>query len=63
MKRKYGDEYNICPATYILPEDYSRLVTEREADQKAAWILKPVASSCGKGIKLIPKGSKISKKQ
>lgn len=63
MKRKYGEEYDICPNTFILPEDYSRLITEKEIDQKAAWIMKPVASSCGKGIKLIPKGGKIPKKQ
>ena len=63
MKRKYGEDYEICPQTFLLPEDYARLVTERELDSKALWIMKPVASSCGRGIKLIPRGKKIPKKQ
>lgn len=63
MKRKHGDEYDICPQTFLLPEDYSRLQTEKAGDPKALWIMKPVASCCGRGIKVIPRGGKIPKKQ
>lgn len=28
-------------------------MAERERDTKAIWILKPVAASCGRGIKII----------
>jgi len=62
MKRKFGDDYDICPPTYILPEDYTRLTIEKDQDPKALWIMKPVASACGRGIKLIPRGGKIPKK-
>ena len=63
MRHKFGDNYDICPNTFIMPEDYSRLLTEKELDSKGIWILKPVASSCGRGIRLISKGGKIPKRQ
>ncbi len=63
MKRKYGESYDICPPTYILPEDYARLTSDKEADPHALWIMKPVASCCGRGIRLIPRGGKVPKKQ
>ena len=62
MKRNFGDEYEICPLTFILSEEYPKLLAEREADPKSFWIIKPVASSCGRGIKLISKKGKIQKK-
>jgi tubulin polyglutamylase TTLL4 len=30
FKRLHGDAYNICPRTYIFPEDYKRLCLDRE---------------------------------
>ena len=63
MRRKHGQDYEICPKTYILPEDYSRLQAELEENPKSLWILKPSASSCGRGIRLITANSHISKKQ
>ncbi len=63
MRRKYGANYDICPQTYILPEDYERLQTDKESDAKALWIMKPVASCCGRGIRLIPRGGRVPKKQ
>jgi tubulin polyglutamylase TTLL4 len=62
MKRKFGEEYAICPPTYLMPEDHARLSTEREADPKALWILKPVASCCGRGIKMISRTDSVPKK-
>ena len=30
FKRQHGDAYNICPRTYIFPEDYKRFCLDRE---------------------------------
>lgn len=62
MRRKYGEPYDICPQTFLLPDDYKRLNAEREADPKSLWILKPVASSCGRGIRVIPRSGTIPRK-
>jgi hypothetical protein len=63
MKREFGDEYNIVPQTYILPDDYKRLVADKEDDHKALWIMKPASSSCGRGIRIIARNAHIPKKQ
>ena len=63
MKRDFGDDYDICPLTYLLMEDFRRLCLDREEDPKQLWILKPAGSSCGRGIKIIGRGSHISRKQ
>lgn len=49
-----SNEYNFCPKTYIFPDDYRKFCYEREASgYKHMYIMKPSASSCGKGIKII----------
>jgi hypothetical protein len=63
MKIKFGEDYNLCPQTFLLPEDYKRITMERENDPKALWIMKPVASSRGRGIKMISRLSNIPKKR
>ena len=46
--------YDICPVTYLFPDDYKKWTLDREAENyKYMYILKPNASSCGKGIKVI----------
>jgi hypothetical protein len=56
MKRSHGQDYNICPTTYIFPEDYKRWCAEREIENyKNMYIMKPAASSCGRGIRVIGK--------
>jgi glutathionylspermidine synthase len=63
MKRRFGQEYAICPPTYVLPEDYKKFLNDREQDSaKALYILKPAASSCGRGIKIIGKKALMDKK-
>ncbi len=63
MKKFFGKEFDICPKTYILPEDTKRLNADRENDNyKHIYILKPSASSCGKGIKVIGPKQQINKK-
>lgn len=64
MRRIHGPEYDIAPLTYILPDDYKRCQLDREAsNHKSMYIMKPAASSCGRGIRIIGKHSKIPKKR
>ena len=63
VKRRFGKLYDICPPTYILPEDYKQLVSDREAhNYKDMYISKPIQSSQGKGIKVIGKKEAIINK-
>jgi len=63
LKQKYGKEYDITPMTYIFPEDYNRFNIDRENEPNSClYILKPVASSCGRGIKVIGKSTKLGKR-
>ncbi|CDW86808.1 tubulin-tyrosine ligase family protein [Stylonychia lemnae] len=63
MKRQYQSDYDICPQTYLLPDDYKKLVADREAEgNKNLYILKPNASSCGKGISVLGPQDPIPKK-
>ena len=63
MRRMYGKEFEIAPTTYILPEDYKRWCNDREASNfKSMYIMKPVGSSCGRGIKVIGKHTKVNKR-
>lgn len=48
------NDYYFCPKTYIFPDDFRKFQLEREAaGNKLMYIMKPSASSCGKGIKVI----------
>ena len=63
MRRLYGKAFDICPTTYIMPEDYKRWTIDREVNNfKNMYILKPVAASCGKGIRVIGKKQQINKR-
>jgi hypothetical protein len=54
MKKAFPKDFDICPQTYLLPEDYKKLSFDREADKKnALFIMKPNAASCGKGISIL----------
>ena len=45
------------PMSYALTGlDYEAFQKERERDKEVIYILKPVAASCGRGIKLIAYG-------
>lgn len=59
----YGKAYDIAPTTYILPDDYKRWMTDREINNwKNMYIMKPSASSCGRGIKVIGKRTHVNKR-
>ena len=62
--QKFGKDFHITPMTYLLPEDYDRFVRDREMEQgNALYILKPAASSCGRGIKVIGKKTVVNRKE
>lgn len=63
MRRKYGKQYEICPQTYIFPEDFKKFQMDRDKEtHNVLYILKPASSSCGKGIKIIGKKNHVGRK-
>ena len=64
MRMKFPQEYNYMPQTYILDNDYNIFQSRlQQANNGSIWIMKPVASSCGRGIKIINKYTKINPKK
>lgn len=60
-KRNFHHEYDeIVPKTYLLPRDYNEF-KKAGGGKKKIFILKPVASSCGKGIKLLRNKNDVDK--
>eukprot|EP01012_Entosiphon_sulcatum_P052492 TRINITY_DN7212_c0_g1_i1.p1 TRINITY_DN7212_c0_g1~~TRINITY_DN7212_c0_g1_i1.p1 ORF type:complete len:692 (-),score=95.13 TRINITY_DN7212_c0_g1_i1:63-2138(-) len=52
MRQKFGDDdFGFVPHTYLIPQDRARL--EADFDPSQTYIVKPAASSCGRGIHLI----------
>jgi tubulin polyglutamylase TTLL4 len=63
MRRVFGKAYDIAPTTYIFPEDYKRFILDRELNNFAhMYIMKPAASSCGRGIRVIGKKQEVKKR-
>jgi len=72
MHRLHGNEFNFHPPSFILPTEREAAHRQIAMDMKAAqrgtknsaaasgglWIIKPVASSCGRGISVIS-GSQV----
>jgi len=53
MQKRFGDaEYGFFPATYVLPGDHAAL-TKDFARRPTTLIIKPVASACGRGVRLL----------
>lgn len=51
MQAMYGDKhFSFIPKTYILPKEYSSLLESMSKDTSQMWIVKPAASSQGRGI-------------
>jgi glutathionylspermidine synthase len=62
MKR-FEKEYNITPISYSFPDDLESFEQDRaQEDHNSLYILKPVAASCGRGIKIIGNKTPIVKK-
>jgi tubulin polyglutamylase TTLL6/13 len=52
MKSLFPQEYNFFPTTFTLPADYSELRALLQEGKKRTYIVKPDASSQGRGIYL-----------
>lgn len=60
MKQRFEEHFDFIPKTYLLSSEYQRfLMIKKTSDRKALWIMKPVNSSCGRGVKVISQKSKI----
>ncbi|XP_041070170.1 tubulin polyglutamylase TTLL5-like [Carcharodon carcharias] len=60
MQQTHGfKHFNIVPQAYILPSEYQELWTAHTKD-KGPWIVKPVASSRGRGVYLVTNPSQIA---
>jgi tubulin polyglutamylase TTLL4 len=63
MRRLHGKAFDICPPTYIFPEDFKRWQIDREVSNfKNMYIMKPSASSCGRGIRIVGKNTTVKKR-
>ena len=63
LRTKHPGDFAIAPMSYLLSDDYEAFQKEREREPDCLWILKPVAASCGRGIKIIDKNTSIRKKE
>eukprot|EP00928_Gymnodinium_smaydae_P100271 TRINITY_DN9803_c0_g1_i1.p1 TRINITY_DN9803_c0_g1~~TRINITY_DN9803_c0_g1_i1.p1 ORF type:complete len:501 (-),score=82.41 TRINITY_DN9803_c0_g1_i1:118-1620(-) len=67
MRRMYEKEgrleeaqkYNVCPLTFVVPQEYSMFVEEFKKHLGATWIMKPVGRSQGAGIFLVNKLAQV----
>ena len=60
MKINFPEDYTFIPETYILPGELSDFIKNFEEKKNVKnWIIKPVASSRGRGIKLLTNINKI----
>jgi len=53
QREKYGDEYDIFPETYVLPDDYAEAYSSVEKGKGGLWISKPYSQSQGRGIYIV----------
>ncbi|KAG1936374.1 tubulin polyglutamylase TTLL5 [Pimephales promelas] len=59
MQQTHGfQNFHIVPQTFVLPTEYQEFSSSFSKD-KGAWIIKPVASSRGRGIYLVSNPSQI----
>ena len=62
LNQIFPEDFNFIPETYIIPEDQSQFVKAYELNPNYNWIVKPVASSRGRGIRLLNNLNTLPKK-
>ena len=65
MKLKYPRQFDITPHSWILPKQYAEYEKMRKQTMSETkyFILKPTASSCGKGIRVIQGNQKLQNRE
>lgn len=65
LKLKYPNDFNIAPHSWVLPEDSEALdkLLESQAMRNRMFILKPNASSCGRGIKVVQGNTRFTHRE
>jgi len=61
FNRKYPLHYNYHPQAFIIPEELSEFKHFSKTNPSFAWIIKPQASSRGRGIRLLTSNEDIPK--
>jgi tubulin polyglutamylase TTLL4 len=65
FKLMYPSAFNITPHSWILPDDYNEFEAFRKSSLEKGqyFILKPTASSCGRGIRVVPGYQKVTNRE
>ena len=63
LRTKHPGDFAIAPMSYLLSDDYEAFQKEREREIDKLWILKPVAASCRREIKITDKNTSIQEKE
>ncbi|KAL4463103.1 hypothetical protein ABPG74_007104 [Tetrahymena malaccensis] len=63
QKRKFNEDYDFIPRTMLLGQEWDRFNTLLEDNPETLWIVKPVASCCGKGVHVVQKKCNIAKRK
>mmetsp|Transcript_44755 Transcript_44755/g.103521 ORF Transcript_44755/g.103521 Transcript_44755/m.103521 type:complete len:468 (+) Transcript_44755:112-1515(+) len=54
-----AQKYNVCPMTFVVPQEYNMFVDEFKKTPGCTWIMKPVGRSQGAGIFLVTKLAQV----
>jgi len=62
LNSAFPNDFRYVPETFVLPKDINTYMQKSNENKNKKWILKPVASSRGRGIKIITAEDKIPTK-
>lgn len=62
LQQIFPEKFNFIPKTFIFPEDFEKFMLDYDQFKEYMWIIKPVASSRGRGIKLLTNINSIPKR-
>ena len=63
LRIKYPKDFTVAPMSYLISEELDSFEADRQHDPEQLWILKPVAASCGRGIKLVNGTQRVPKRE
>jgi len=58
-RQEEAQQYNVCPVTFVVPQEYNMFVEEFKKHAGSTWIMKPVGRSQGAGIFLVSKLAQV----